>query len=154
MNKDQPPQSPWMHRTRRSEGGAGPAEPAGNLQDAAEVARLFCEALLDPGQFRHTLVSLVTPASREYWGDFRAAAGELRDIPDWDAAPVAEPAPENPAVAYVRIFPAGAAGTTRRSGHPVDGVAVVTLVWRDQLGAWLVQSFCAPADPATAGGTA
>ncbi|AUI51339.1 hypothetical protein [Arthrobacter crystallopoietes] len=153
MNKDQPPQSRWIHRTG-SEAGAGPADPTGNLQDAAEVARLFCDALLDPGRFRHTLVSLVTPGSREYWGDFGAAAGELRDIPDWDAAPVAEPAPENPEVAYVRIFPAGAAGTTRRSGHPADGAAVVTLVWQDQLGAWLVHAFGQPVDPATAGGTA
>jgi hypothetical protein len=153
MNKDQPPQSRWIHRTRASEAGAGPAEPSGNLQDAAEVARLFCEALMDPAHFRNTLESLVAPGSGEYWGDFGAAARELQHLPDWDTAPVAEPAAGNPAVAYVGIFPAGAAGRTPGSGRPVDGAAVVTLVWRDHLGAWLVHAFGQPAEPATAGET-
>lgn len=153
MNKDQPPQSRWTNRTR-TEGGAGPAEPAGDLQDAAEVARLFCEALMDPGHFRNTLESLVTPGSRAHWGDFSAAARELQQVPVWDVAAVAEPAEEDPEVAYVGIFPTAAAGTTPGSSRPADGATVVTLVWRDQLGAWLVHAFGQPVDPATAGGTA
>jgi hypothetical protein len=153
MNKDQPPQSRWIHRTRASEAGDGPAEPSGNLQDAAEVARLFCEALMDPAHFRNTLESLVTPDSREYWGDFSVATRKLQQVPDWDTASVAEPAAGNPAVAYVGIFPSGAAGSMPYSGRPAGGGAVVTLVWRDHLGAWLVHAFGPPADPATVDGS-
>jgi hypothetical protein len=154
MDKDQPPQSRWYHRTRGTEAGAGPAGPSGNLQDAAEVAKLFCDALKDPGHFRYTLESLIAPGSSEYWGDFSAAGRELRDIPDWDAAPVAEPAEGNPEVAYVRIATGGTAGIRHHNGRPADGAAVVTLVWQDQLGAWLVYAFGQPVDPAAEGGTA
>jgi len=118
----------WLRRHRSAydaAAGAGSVK-TGPVEDAVEVAILFCEALHDSRRYRKTLDSLVVPESLAGWADFGTAAGIIRSIPDPD---------------YGVLGTDAARGTVDVSVRPAVGIgsqAVVELVWRDRIGAWLV----------------
>ncbi|EMY34280.1 hypothetical protein D477_010571 [Arthrobacter crystallopoietes BAB-32] len=127
MDSNLPPDVHWLHRRSASDAAADAgAASTGPVEDAVEVAVLFCEALHDNRHYRKTLESLVVPESLPDWGGFTAAAGIVRSIPEPD---------------YGILGTDRARGTVDvsvRSGTGMGVQAVVEMAWHDRIGAWLV----------------
>jgi len=101
------------------------------------VAAWFFHALLLEPLDRHELAILVTPESRESWGDFSEAAQGLQSIraPGLHARALYDPNAED--VAYVGIVQDVAVS---RVVEDAPLALVITLVRRSELGGWLVHA--------------
>jgi hypothetical protein len=123
------------------EAAAAAAPPS--LADPVSVGWLFLDALTDPLTKRDALELLVTPESREMWGDFAEAAATLMHMEAWGASSIAVQAMNAPDVRYVKVI----AGVTQQHQLVCDSSAiysvVLTLVWRPEHGRWMVHAFSA-----------
>lgn len=101
---------------------------------------MFMEALKDHEQFATALGRLVTPESRNGWGDFGAAAERLASIPDMQFSTQVDHAFDAADVAYLKVF--SGIGTFENVGNEPLALAArlfITVVFRPEVnGGWLV----------------
>lgn len=136
-SQDQPP-AVWRRFTSDEE--AANALPAATLEDPVVVGNLFCSALDDHVHFRAALEKLTTPESRSAWGDFSAAADFLASIEDRGTGSVADRALGADDVAYFKILRDVKQSYQVLDGQPMFVSGIITLVWRPEVGSWLVHS--------------
>lgn len=103
------------------------------------AARAFMAGVSDLDNYRHLLPAVVTPESMVAWGDFTEVAARLDEIGDWGLGSLANPAPGARDVAYAKVV-AGVRDTYRVE-TPEVATEVITLVWRPEVGHWLVHGF-------------
>lgn len=85
------------------------------------------------GPDRATLATLITPESRDWWGDFRAAAALVSDC---GMSSKADPSMDSDRVSYVKYI-RDDGQNYRATGDVMLMIrAVATLVWRPDLGGW------------------
>jgi hypothetical protein len=100
------------------------------------VGELFLDAVNHPaGPNVHALRDLVTPESRDRWGDFSHTAAQLTGC---GLTSPAEPAPGTDQVAYVRYVINPGYNLQASGDVPITAEAIGTLVHRPELGGWKV----------------
>ena len=115
-------------------------------ENAALVGLAFVAALLD--ERSEAPEHLVTPESRKHWGDFSAARELLAAIPNRGIGSRANRAFDARDVAYVKILAeVTRAFVIKGEEQVVEVAAVVSLVWRPELGSWLVHAVGDPVHP-------
>ncbi|MDA4893289.1 hypothetical protein [Microbacterium resistens] len=85
--------------------------------------------------------SFVTPESRPAWGDFSAARGSFESIGSPGIGSHARPAEGAPDVVYVKVLDSVHEAHLVTTPTPVVVPGVFTMIWRPEVGAWLIHSF-------------
>jgi hypothetical protein len=104
-----------------------------------QVASTFLSSLDEP----ETLALLVTPESREAWGDFEAFRGAL-SREEWGLASFAHAASDAIDVAYTRVVANVSEVYFSDLTRQVRLVGVFTHVWRPEAGFWMIHEFGEP----------
>lgn len=120
--------------------GYGPDEPFFTVQ-------AFVSGLHDDSTPSEVLRSAVTPESVEAWGDFSGVREYLKSLGDWGVGSYPAPAAGAPDVAYVKVLRDVPQTYRQTTDEMLLVPAVLTLVWRPEVGFWLVHSIGEPADP-------
>lgn len=120
------------------------AEPNPDFTDPGEIAMAFITALGDPQEYQVALRSLTTPESHHLWGDFSEAAEGLAAIEDWGLGSVPTPALDDPNVVYAKVLSGVKENFQVQEEQLVFVAAMITLVWRPEVGHWLVHGFGQP----------
>lgn len=90
----------------------------------------------------------VTPESLAAWGDFSTVHEALEAIGDWGMGSYPEPAPTASDVAYVKLLPNVPEAYQQQGTAAVTVAAWITLVWRPEIGFWLVHALGNALNPA------
>jgi len=107
----------------------------------------FINALDDPHEYVGPLEMLTTPESRAAWGDFTDAASLLRSIDDWGLGSAPTPAEGDDSVRYAKVLRGVQNNFQVQAEQIIFVAAMVTLVWREEVGMWLVHAFGEPVPP-------
>lgn len=118
-----------------------------DMADPFSTALLFFQALVDHVEFLNALENLITPESREAWGDFEVAAALLASIEDWGLGDKPTLAVGDPHVAYAKVLRGVTQPFEVLEEQVISAAAVITLVWRPELGMWRVHAFGAMVPP-------
>jgi hypothetical protein len=105
----------------------------------AFVALTFMSMITDLTQWQHHLPAIVTPESLDSWGDFTEIRDVLERIPERGLGSGATPATDAPDVAYVKIM-RDVPHTFLLQAGELQVEELITLVWRPEVGRWLVHS--------------
>lgn len=101
----------------------------------------FMSGLSDLEVHRDAMRSVVTPESKDRWGDFAEFAAILESAKPWGLGSMANPSVDAPDVAYAKILP-GVTETYQNADYIVTPfVGVFTLVWRPEAGFWMIHHF-------------
>jgi hypothetical protein len=114
------------------------------LRDPFRMADEFIRALQDgpaSSDAQNTLDAIVTPESRQSWGDFSDARALLGSIEQWGLTAYAEPADGAADVVYVGVVRGVQSAFGFNSEQIIFMAAAVTLVWRHEYGYWMVHHF-------------
>ncbi|MFT2708007.1 hypothetical protein [Clavibacter zhangzhiyongii] len=107
----------------------------------------FVNALNDPAQYAQALENLVTPESRDLWGDFIPVKEAYDSIPDPGYGSTINQIPGASDVGYFKILPSVPDNYQAEQETEVQVAAYLTLVWRPEIGhednpgMWLVHQF-------------
>lgn len=116
--------------------------------DPYAVAVLFLQCLEDHHQYLNALENLITPESRNAWGDFSEAAAILASIEDYAVGSKPEPAFGDPHVCYANVLRGVTTSFEVIEEQLIMAAAAITLVWRPELlGMWRVHAFGAGTVP-------
>jgi hypothetical protein len=111
-------------------------------------AMAFMSVMADPEDHAVALHSVVTPESIPAWGDFSETAAMLKEIGDWGVGSVPTAAEGAPDVAYVKILRDVTETYQQQDDALIEVPAVITLIWRPEVGFWLVHGIGLPIPPA------
>jgi hypothetical protein len=134
---DQPPAEAFRPSTEEDVRNHLPEDDT-SMQDPVALGIMFCDALDEYQDFPDVLARLVTPESLEAWGDFSEASAGLARIGQRGYGSNADRAMGDNDVAYFKIF-SGVNESFRAIGDQIiSAAAIVTMVWRPELGEWRV----------------
>jgi hypothetical protein len=111
-------------------------------------AMAFMSVMANPEDHADALHSVVTPESIPAWGDFSETAAMLKEIVNWGVGSVPTAAEGAPDVAYVKILRDVTETYQQQGDALVEVPAVLTLIWRPEVGLWLVHGIGLPIPPA------
>lgn len=125
---DQDKASEWYREVEGNEEREGMK--AFHEDPAASTGLMFCNALAERKTYLNALNNLVTPESREAWGDFSEAADFLDSVSDAGFGTKADRAFGDNKVAYFKILSNIPTSIRVIDEQPVLIRAVLTLVYR------------------------